>query len=163
MPSNPDVFYLSAKDYQKQTSVPALVEPLTGDAVTQLLLETMALMDAYVGSGWAPFDPDQEFIFPRSDDRADDGTSFIPRPVALATRIIADAILEERSKGVLPHQVVSESSEGHSYTKHYSSLEVGFEVIPPNAQVFLDKYRRHGGQFAVQEPNWPLGASMGSC
>jgi hypothetical protein len=153
MPSNPETFYLTAADYREQTTVPTLITPLTPEEVTDLLLETMVLIDAYVGDGWILFEDDQEFIFPRSVDEDEDGDADVPRPVALATRMIADAILEERQKGVLPHQVASESSEGHSYQKHTQSIEVdqGFAVFPPSAVALLQKYRRVGGQWAVEE------------
>lgn len=153
MPSNPETFYLSAEDYRDQTTVPSLVTPLSDDEVTSLLLETMALMDAYIGDGWLPHEDDQEFIFPRSVDEDASGVAFIPRPVALAARMVADAILEERHKGVLPHMVASESSEGHSYAKHNRTVEpdMGFDVLPPSAIALLQRYRRMGGVWAVDE------------
>lgn len=153
MPSNPETLYLSEADYREQTTVSPLVTPLTPEEVTSLLLETMALMDAYIGEGWTPFDQDQEFIFPRAADEDVDGNAEVPRTVAIATRMIADAILEEREKGVLPHQVAGESSEGHSYTKHTRQIDPqqGFDVFPPSAIALLTKYRRVGGQWAVSE------------
>lgn len=151
MPTSPETFYLSASDYQGKSTVPTLVTPLTEEEVEELLLETMTLIDAYIGEGWSPSDENQEFIFPRSVDEDVDGNAEVPRSIALATRMIADAILEERQKGVLPHQVVGESSEGHSYQKHSRTIEPqqGFDVFPPIAIAILTKYRRVGGQFAV--------------
>lgn len=152
MPTNPEVFYLSAEDYQGQSTVPNLVQKMSGEEVEALLLETMALIDAYIGDGWTPFDDDQEFTFPRDIDEDANGNIAIPRPVSLATRLIADAILEERQKGVLPHQVASEGNEGHSYSKYAKSLETeqGFDVFPPSAIALLQKYRRAGGVWVVE-------------
>ena len=153
MPSNPETYYLSAEDYREQTTVPNLITPLTGDSVELLLLETMAIIDAYIGEGWIPYEDDQEFIFPRSVDEDSDGEPVIPRFVALATRMIADAIIEERRSGILPHLVASESNEGHAYSKHARSIEPdrGFDAIPPSAQALLEKYRKVGGQWAVED------------
>src|SRR5947209_390827 len=114
--SDPDNMYLEADDYKEQTTVLTLVSALSGEAVTSLLLETMAEIDAYIGAGWAPLVDGQEFIFPRFRDTDSDGSAVIPRPVSLATRMIADAILRQRKKGVLPHEVASESKLGHSYS-----------------------------------------------
>ncbi len=152
MPLNPETFYLSAVDYRSQTTVPNLITPLTDDSVELLLLETMAVIDAYIGEGWTPHESDQEFIFPRSVDEDLDGESVIPRSVSLATRLIADAIMEERRTGVLPHLVASEGNEGHSYSKTTQSMnELEFQVIPPTALALLQKFRRIGGQWAVEE------------
>lgn len=155
MPTNPETFYLSAATYREKSTVPALVTPMAPEEVEELLLETMALIDAYVGDGWAPHDDDQEFIFPRSADEDVNGTAEVPRSIALATRIIADAMLEERQKGILPHQVAGESSEGHSYQKHTRSIEPtqGFDLFPSSAIALLAKYRRFGGSYAVHDPD----------
>lgn len=153
MPSNPDTFYLTAEVYKAQTTVSPLVTLLTEEEVTDVLLEAMTLIDAYIGDGWMPYDDEQEFIFPRSLDEDANEDPYIPRPISLATRMIADAILEEREKGVLPHQVAGEGSEGHSYTKHSRMVEPdsGFEVIPPSALALLQKFKRTGGQWAVDD------------
>lgn len=151
MPTTPDMLYLEAEDYQDQTKAPTLVSPLSGEEVDEILLEAMTLIDAYIGDGWTPFDDEQEFIFPREQDEDSDGNAEIPRPIAIATRMIADAILLRRQKGVLPHEVASESNLGHSYQKHTRSAEPdpGFEWVPPDALALLQKYRRVGGCFAV--------------
>jgi hypothetical protein len=151
MSTDPETFYLSAADYRGKSLVSALVTPLTSEEVEELLLETMVLIDAYIGEGWSPSSENQEFIFPRYVDEDVNGTAEVPRSIALATRIIADAILEERQKGVLPHQVAGESSEGHSYQKHGRIIEPqqGFELFPPSAIALLTKYRRVGGQWAA--------------
>lgn len=148
----PDI-YLTAADYRTQTTVPDLVSPLTDEEVEALLLEAMALLDAYVGEGWVPFTDGQEFIFPRCQDEDANGDPFIPRPVSLATRIAADAILEERHKGVLPHQVASEGNLGHSYAKHNRTAQpdLHFDVIPPKAMALLEKFKRAGGCLGVND------------
>lgn len=153
MPSDPELFYLEVEDYQDQTTVPTTIDAMTDDEVESLLLETMAVIDAYIGSGWAPFDDSQEFIFPRCQDEDDDGNAFIPRPVSLATRMIADAIVQQRQKGVSPHEVASETNLGHSYSKKDSvvSGDHGFEVVPPSACGLLEKYKRQGGMWAVDQ------------
>ena len=147
--TNPDVFYLSADDYRAQTLVPALVTPLSDDAVTSLLLEVMVDIDAYIGVGWTPLKDGQEFIFPRYQD-TDPG---MPRSIAIATRLIADAILTKRSKGVLPHEVVSEGNLGHNYQKKATpQARAGFEYFPPEACAKLEPFIRSGGQLAVPDP-----------
>lgn len=160
MPVNPEIFYLTADDYRTQTSVLSLVGSseapvLSDDAVESLLLETMSVIDAYIGDGWTPFDDDQEFIFPRYQDEDASGVAFIPRAVSLSTRLIADAILQKRQKGVLPHELESESNLGHSFTKKASggATPLGFDVIPPSALALLQKYRLAGGQFAIPQDN----------
>ncbi len=153
MPSNPELFYLDEEDYQAQTTVPNLVDPLSDDAVELLLLETMAVIDAYVGQGWTPYDDDQEFIFPRYQDEGDDGEPFIPRPVSLATRMIADAIMQQRQSGVSPHEVASETNLGHSYSKKEATpADAGFDFIPSTALALLEKYKRQGGMFGIDQP-----------
>lgn len=158
MPTEPEIFYLTEEEYRAQTTVPSLVGSsgspvLSEDEVESLLLETMALIDAYIGDGWTPFDEDQEFIFPRLRDEDDEGNAFIPRSVSLATRLIADAIVQQRKRGVLPHEVSSEGNLGHSVTKRErgAAIEVGFDVFPPNAIAILQKYRLAGGQLAVPQ------------
>lgn len=168
---NPEVFYVTANEYQGlsedaqteavtllKTTVPALVSPLSGDEVTALLLEAMVQIDAYVGGGWEPLEDGQEFTFPRCQDTDDDGEPVIPRAVALATRMVADAILLKRKRGVLPHEVASESKLGHSYSKHarVSAPEPGFEHFPPEAMAVLDRagfYRKTGGMLATDDPS----------
>lgn len=151
MPENPEHFYLSVADYKAQTLVPSIVNSMSDDAVGSLLLETMALIDAYIGDGWMPFDDDQEFIFPRCRDEDSDGSPFIPRPVSLATRMTADSLMQKRQKGISPHEVASETNLGHSYTRKESTVEsdIGFEDIPPSAIALLEKYKQGGGVFAV--------------
>lgn len=164
MPTNPEIFYLTEAEYRNQTTVPSLVgssesEVLTDDEVESLLLEAMALIDAYIGDGWTPYDDDQEFIFPRYQDEDASETAFIPRAVSLSTRLIADAILQQRQKGVLPHELESESNLGHSFSKKASGATTpfGFDVIPPTALGLLQKYRLGGGQFAIaQDEPFPV-------
>lgn len=158
--SDPTYFYLTADEYAGTdttdgiTQVPTLVSALSSDEVTALLLETMAQIDAFCGGGWTPFEDDQEFIFPRYQDTDSDGNALIPRPVALATRMIADAILTKRSEGVLPHEVASETNLGHAYTrKQTSQSEPGFEHFPPEACGLLQQYRKTGGMFALDDPS----------
>ncbi|HEV7282301.1 MAG TPA: hypothetical protein VGN57_19015 [Pirellulaceae bacterium] len=153
MPSNPELFYLTAADYRTQSTVQTLLQAKTNEEVESLVIEAMALIDAYIGSGWAPYDDEQEFVFPRTQDE-NAGETFIPRRVALATRMVADSMLERRHKGVLPHEVASWGGEGHSYTKHKRTqeAEIGFESFPPEVYPLLDPYRRVGGYFAVGEP-----------
>lgn len=149
MPSNPDTFYLTADDYRVKTTVPNLLKPLSEEDVTDVLLEAMTILDARIGEGWAPYENEQEFIFPRSVDEDANRAPFIPRSISLATRMIADSILEKRENGVLPHEVASESSEGHSYSKHARMVDDGFDIIPPEAKNIIQKYVRVGGQWAV--------------
>lgn len=153
--SNPDTFYLTAEEYGQQTTVPTLVNQLPGNQVTSLLLETMAEIDGYIGGGWTPFDDEQEFIFPRCQDTDSEDNAVIPRPVSLATRMIADAILSKRVKGVLPHELAGESNLGHTYNKRQRTIEppLGLEHWPPQAFVHLDRYCHHGGQLAVDDPS----------
>lgn len=161
--SDPTYFYLTADEYVGTgegeeavaglTQVPTLVTPLSSEAVTALLLETMAQIDAYCGGGWTPFEDDQEFIFPRCQDTDSDGNALIPRSVALATRMIADAILSKRAEGVLPHEVASEANLGHSVTrKATQQVEQGFEHFPPAVFGLLQKYRKFGGMMALDDP-----------
>ena len=163
MPSEPEIFYLTVEEYRAQTTVPSLVGssdsgPLTDDAVESLLLETMAVIDAYIGDGWTPYDDDQEFIFPRYQDEDDDGAAFVPRAVSLSTRMVADAILQKRQKGVLPHEVESESNLGHSVTKRAlgSNIELPFSQIPPEAIGLLQRYRLNGGTFAIPQDDYGM-------
>lgn len=153
MPSNPDLFYLEVDDYRDQTQVPALVSA-TDSVVESLLLEAMVLIDAYIAEGWVRYDDDQEFIFPRIQDTDDDEAPFIPRPIALATRDIADAILTKRSKGILPDEIQSETNLSHSYTKksQASTIDSGFEIIPSSTAAILEKFRRIGGMLGVNDP-----------
>ena len=141
--TDPSVFYLSVADYREQTLAPTPISKLADSAVKSLLLETMARIDAYVGGGWEPFADGQEFIFPRSADEDDDGNAVIPRPVQLATRMIADAVVKKRQSGVLAHEVASESNLGHSYQRKTGSRagEYGFEDFPPEAAKLLEQYR----------------------
>lgn len=152
---NPSLFYLSATDYRAQTQQSALVTPLLDPAVESILLEVMVDIDRYIGAGWIPYDYNQEFIFPRDIDTDATSTPYIPRDVALATRLIADALLLKRSKGILPQEIESESKFNHSYTKRKRSIErdPGFEYWPDEAFSKLDHYRRTGGMFAVSNPD----------
>ena len=134
--------------------VPTYVMPLTREEVESLLLETMTEIDAYLGFGWTPLVDEQEFIFPRDLDKDDDGIVVIPRPVSLATRHVADAILTLRKRGVLPHQVAAESKLGHSVTKHdrRAEPEAGFEHWPPVVFGLLQKLRQLPSEWAVSDP-----------
>ena len=157
--SDPTIFYLSVDEYAGTdevdglTTVPTLVDQLSSEQVKALLLETMVEIDGYCGSGWTPFNDEQEFTFPRYQDTDDDGNPVIPRPVALSTRMIADAILQKRQKVMLPHEVESESNLGHSYTKRKQTQEAefGLEHWPPQAFKHLEKYRRIGGTLAIED------------
>lgn len=156
MPSNPELFYLTAADYKPKTTVPSLVSALSDDAAEELLLEAMASIDAYIGKGWPPFEDEQEFIFPRSVDEDSSGDAFIPRSVAIATRMVADAILQKRQNGgkrILPSEVASESNLGHSYTKVRSTVErpTGFQWWPEEVFAFLEPYVRRGGYLGLDE------------
>jgi hypothetical protein len=168
---NPEVFYVTANEYrglaedgetvavtQLKTTVPALVSPLSSDEVTSLLLDAMVEIDAFIGGGWEPLEDGQEFTFPRCQDTDDDGAAVIPRAVALATRMVADAIISKRKRGVLPHEIASESKLGHSYSKHTrgSAPDFGFEHWPPEAMAILDRagfYRKIGGMLATDDPS----------
>lgn len=162
MPSNPSLFYITAADYRAKTKVPDLVGAdddgaMSDDEVEELVLETMAMIDAYIGEGWIRNEDDQEFIFPRIQDE-EDNTPYIPRSIALATRLIADAIVSKQSGRMLAHEVTSETNLGHSYTKKDSSqAESGFEIFPPSAIALLDKYRRLGGVFGINVPTFDTG------
>lgn len=162
MPSNPSTFYLSVSDYRSKTQYPSLAGTtavLSNDDATDLILEAMVSIDAYIGAGWTPFADDQEFIFPREQDEDSDGNAEIPRAVAIATRMVADAILQKRpqngNKGVLPQELQSESNEGHAYSKRNRTIEPepGFEWWPPEAFAYLQKYRRVGGVFGLDQTN----------
>lgn len=159
MPSNPDVFYLSVADYRTKTQAPTLAEVFSDDDVEELLLEAMTSLDAYIGPGWTPLVDDQEFIFPREQDVDSSDTAEIPRPIAIATRLIADAILLRRpsggNRGVLPQEISSESNEGHSFTKRSQTIEPmqGFSWWPEDVFGLLQKYVRHGGVLALDETN----------
>lgn len=150
--ANPELFYLSADEYRTQSTAQALVSPLTDEQVTALLLEIMVAVDGYVGNGWTPLDDGQEFVFPRyqDTDAGDNGT--IPRPVALVTRVLADALLTLRARGVLPHMVASESSLGLTM-KQTKQPEPGYEWWPPEAFAYLEQYRWNGGSFALSNPD----------
>ena len=130
MPSNPSTFYLTVENYRSKTQYPSLAgtsDVLDDDDATDLILEAMTSIDSYIGAGWTPFTDDQEFIFPREQDTDSDDNAEIPRPVAIVTRMIADAILQKRAtggkRGVLPQELSSESNEGHSYSKHTRTIE----------------------------------------
>lgn len=149
---NPELFYLAEDEYRQQTLCPQLVEPLTDSAVDALLLEVMSAIDAYIGSGYTPYDDDQEFIFPRDKDIDASKEPFIIRPVSLATRILADALMQKRAYGVLPHEVASESNIGHEYTlkKTTTDIEPQFAWFPPEAITLLMPLRNVGGYFSLQ-------------
>lgn len=168
--ADPKLFYVMANEYEGlatdgsevktllTTTVPALVSPLSGDEVKALLLEAMVQIDAFVGGGWEPFEDGQEFIFPRCQDIDSSGKAVIPRPVALVTRMVADAIVTKRKRGVLPHEVASESKLGHSYQKHArgSAPDPGFSHFPPEAMAILERagfYRHQGGILATDDPS----------
>ncbi|QDT46168.1 hypothetical protein Pan258_01850 [Symmachiella dynata] len=160
MPSNPDTFYLSVSAYRDKTQYPSLAgtsDVLSDDAATDLILEAMMSIDSYIGAGWTPLADDQEFIFPREQDTDSAGIAEIPRPIAIVTRMVADAILLKRPKGgkrgVLPQEISSESNEGHSYSKHSRTIEPlqGFEWWPREAFGYLQKFVRHGGVWAVDQ------------
>lgn len=162
MPSNPSTFYITVSDYRDETQNPSLVGSgeslvLSNDQVTSLLLEAMVSIDSYIGAGWTPLVDDQEFIFPRAQDEDTDGNAVIPRAVSTVTRMVADAILQKRptggKKGVLAHELASESNEGHSFSKHTRTIEPlqGFEWWPPEAFAYLAKYVRHGGVWAIDQ------------
>ncbi len=153
--ANPDLFYLSAEEYRDQTLAPALLNPLTDPAVEYLLLEIMVGIDAYIGAGWTTLDDEQEFIFPRYQDTDGDDNGIIPRPVALATRILADALLTRRSRGVLPHEIASESNLGISM-KETVKAEPGYEWWPPEVFGILQSFRQVGGSFALSNPDGVL-------
>lgn len=155
--TNPTYFYLTAEDYKEQTFVPAMVRDLSDDAIESLLLEIMAGIDAYVGPQ-VRYDSKQEFYFPRYEDTDDAGINpFIPRPVSLATRIIADATLKRRISGVSPHELQSETNLGHSFTRKQTAMtEKGFEDWPPEAFRLLDQYRNNGGTLALSSPDGVL-------
>ena len=164
MPSNPDNFYITVSDYRDETQNPSLVgtsgSPVLSDAqVTSLLLEAMVSIDSYIGAGWTPYADDQEFIFPREQDIDSDDAVEIPRPISIVARMVADAILLRRNtggkRGVLAHELASESNEGHSFSKHARTIEPlqGFEWWPPEAFGYLAKYVRHGGVWAIDQTN----------
>lgn len=147
--------YITVKDYRAQSQAPTIV-PADDDVVEALILEGMVSIDAYIGLGWTPYYENQEFIFPRAHDELD-GSPFIPRAVALATRKVADAILLRRQQqgeqGVLAHEVVSESNLGHSYSKRQrgADLPTGFEWWPPDVFALLERYVRRGGMLGIDE------------
>lgn len=152
--TDPALFYLSAEEYREQTTAPTLVSSLSDSAVKPHLLRCMVEIDAYIGEGWTPYTDGQEFVFPRSRDENSAGEPEIPRAVSLATCMIADAILQQRNMGVLPHEVASESNLGHSFTKHTKRVETekGFEHWPPQVFALLDPLRLNGGFLAVPDP-----------
>lgn len=149
---NPEVFYLSADDYEAVTTESALVDALEDEQVQELLLEAMVEIDSYIGEGWTRFDDDQEFVFPREQDVDEDDNPFIPRNVGIATRIIADAILKKRQGRILPHEVDSESRLGRSFTRRrQEAAESGYEHWPPEVFSKLQRYRQSGGELAVSD------------
>ncbi|PQO47377.1 hypothetical protein [Blastopirellula marina] len=158
MPTNPELFYITVEDYRAQSQAPTLVP--SGDEVDEeveaLILEGMVSIDAYIGRGWTPYEVDQEFIFPRAHDELN-GSAFIPRAVALATRKVTDAILIKRQQqgeqGVLAHEVVSETNLGHSYSRTQRKVEVprGFEWWPADVFALLEPFVRRGGMLGLDE------------
>lgn len=151
--SDPTDFYETVDNFKTLTQQSTLTGALTDDQVKALLLETMTVIDGYVGRGWTPFTEGQEFIFPRSIDEDSSGSSFIPRSVTLATRMIADAILVKRSKGVTPDELVSETDIGYSYTKasQNGNIDPLYSWIPKDALALLAECRRVGGYLALDE------------
>jgi hypothetical protein len=151
--SDPDHFYETVANYKTLTQQSALVSVLTDGQVKALLLEAMSLIDGYIGRGWEPFATDQEFIFPRSQDQDSEGTAFVPRPVTTAARLVADAVMLRRTKGISPDEVQSESHLGFSYQKKQSPIhnENGFAWFPQEAIALLEQYRRNGGVFGLDE------------
>lgn len=152
--ANPDTWYLTAAEYRAQSTVPTLFSSSSDAEVQSLLLEVMAGIDAFIGGGWEPFTDGQEFIFPRVQDTDDDEEAMIPRSVSLATRMIADAVLKKRQRGILDHEVASDTRLGRSVVKHKRSIEaeIGTEHWPPEAVLLLQKYKRVGGEFALDDP-----------
>jgi len=133
--------------------VPSLL-PKGSTKCNAVLLEAMMQIDAYIGGGWSKYDDDQEFIFPRCQDEDSNGDPQVPRPISVATRIIADAILKRRQTGVLPHELQSESNLGHSYSrKNQGTPEFGFEHFPPEAIALLQDFKQFGGTLALDDPD----------
>jgi len=156
MPSNPTYFYITVDDYRTQSQAQSYV-PAEDDDVTTLILEAMVSIDAYIGKGWTPYADSQEFIFPREQDEDSNETPFIPRPISLAARKVADAILLKRQKsgeqGVLAHEVASESNLGHSFQRKENKIDVpmGFEWWPRDVFGIIEPFIRHGGYLAIDE------------
>lgn len=150
--ANP-ALYLSADAFRAKTQAPTLVTPLTDEEVEDLIIEAMIEIDAYAGDGWTPHDDAQEYVFPRLQDTDGEDNGTVPPTVALATRILADAILQQRSGGVLAHEVESETNLGHSYTKRRGAqAPPGYEHWPPRLFALLANYRSFGGQLALNDP-----------
>ena len=151
MPSDPTYLYIEIADYRSDTNQSSLVGPddatgpLTDTQVKSLILESMVMIDGFVGEGWEPFDEDQEFVFPRCIDTDSAGAVDLPRTLTIAARLLCDHILVNRTKGINPDDIQSESDLGYSYSKFDRKSKTNSTQLPDAVVELLERYRVAGG------------------
>jgi hypothetical protein len=142
---NPDTYYITVSDYSDTTAQSQIVSALSPDQKNNLILEAMTLIDAHIGEGWERADSEQEFIFPRTIDI----NPLIPRPITIATRLLADRLIVKQTKGILPDEMQSESDQGYSYSRFTTQKK--HSILSDEILSLLDKYTMgtNGGYFGI--------------
>lgn len=150
--TDPTHFYITVDQYTTDTTQSGHVVGLSSDEVKSLILDSMVLIDAFIGKGGVPFDESQEFIFPRSEDVDSSGNAFVPRKLTLATRLLCDHLIVTRTKGVSPSEIASESDLGYSYSKFDRALKGNYTSLPDTVYELIEDYilGSGGGVLGIQ-------------
>lgn len=99
-------------------------------------------IDAYVASGWPPFDADQALVFPRSDVDVDAaGDPYIPRKVKLATYQQAIYLLENLDALAAMNAHRSNGGDTDPAESYGVDPQAGPSIISPMAQHYLAGFR----------------------
>ncbi len=142
--------YITHDDFKDQTIVSDL-ETVSEADFDKLVSRAEIILDNYVGVQ-TKYDESgaQTRQFPRSLDVDANGNSFIPDEIEMATARIIEALYKEgETKSASQNSMISERIDDYSYTKDKSaSMLGGINLIPPEAQQLLSKFRKRGVQLS---------------
>lgn len=133
-----DAVYLSAADVKDSTELASL-KTLADSAVTRLIAEAQALVDAHVGStGASAYQEGQTTLYPI---KAPDGSPFTPREVRTATLYVVEHLHllgAPTLDGNLGREIVAEKVGDHS-VEYSAGRRDG--LLPEKALRLLGPYR----------------------